>query len=419
MSYPFGLEFQKHILASVITDGNFLRENIDVIKTEHFGDEILAGLYDAAVEFFKGHKEVPSTPAITKIVRQYVAPGRKLSEYVDALREVEALKGKNTRYYQEQAVKFARSQAIEYALRNAVPLLETGDIDEIARLVKDASQVGAGGNSAVYDYVDHVADRAHSYANGNGTVSRLATGISALDESMSGGLGIGEIGVVVALPGFGKTTTLVNIAARALLQNKRVAYVTLELSRDMIASKFDTCLFGRSMKAIKEQPKVFAKAFNEFKESLTGKLTIHEYPTKSLTVDRLGAEILKMGGVDVVLVDYGQLVKPEHGRSERRYELTEVYEALRRMAGELQTRVWTAHQSNRPGTHVNTIRAEHIAEDFNVVGIADIVLSVNYNDEEKKRGLMRYFIAKSRIGPSHIAFECNVNWMTARITGGN
>lgn len=417
MAYRFSLDFQKHILGSLLRDESFIKESLGVVKPGHFGDEIYAGIAECALDFWRKYREAPSLQALLKEIKGREAPGRKNHEYADIIKEIYALSTENEKYYQEQALEFARAQAIQGALRSAVPLLEEGDIDGISQIIKSAANFGrAASADTPYDYFGESHSRIKSYLNGHGKAKRLGTGIPMLDEAMNGGLGRGEMGVIVALPGFGKTTTLVNFGARAVLQNKRVAYVTLELSKKMIAGKFDSNLFGMTLDKIKTAPKEFASALVEMRDRLTGSLHIMEFPTKGKTVDQIQAIMEKLEDLDLVLIDYGQLVKAPTKREQSRHELTEVYEGLRRMAGELKVPVWTAHQANRPGTNAKVIQMEHIAEDFNVAAISDICVSVNHLEEENRKGAMRLFIMKSRIGPSGLQIEMLVNWKTARIT---
>lgn len=417
MSYAFSLDFQKHILASVITDADFFKGNADVIRPEFFGDEILAGICDTALTFWKVYKTAPGRAGLFQELKKIVAPGRKLHEYKDELDEIYKLAGDNPKYYQEQAVAFARSQAVSGALRAAVPLVEHGDLEEIGRLVGEALKVGGGLDAGgVYDYFGMAADRVRYYLNGHSKEGRVGTGLSTLDDCMGGGLAAGELGVIVALPGFGKSTTLVNFGARALLQNKRVAHITLELSRKMIAAKYDNCLVGRTLDHIKNEPKEFAHSLRELRDRLTGKLYIIEAPTGSLTIDKIQGIVEKLDGIDLLIIDYAQLIRPARHREHTRNELTETYKELRGIAGTLKVPLWTAHQANRPGTDSKVLRMEHIAEDFNVAATSDICISVNHSEEEFQRGTMRFFIMKSRIGPSRMQINMTCNFKTCRIT---
>mgnify|MGYP001615685597 CR=1 FL=1 len=140
-----------------------------------------------------------------------------------------------------------------------------------------------------------------------------------------------------------------------------------------------------------------------------------EFPTKALTVDGLAAQVEKFGGCDLVFIDYGQLLKPSAQRGDRRHEITDVYEGLRRTAGELKLPIWTAHQANRLGYGIKTIDIGHVSEDFNVAAISDIALSLNQSDEERKHRRLRLYIAGSRIGPSNEQIDCTVDWWTSTI----
>ena len=418
MAYRFSLEFQKKILAAAIRDEGFLKGSAEVLKPEYFGDEILSGIAQCALDFWREHKESPTLEALQKEIKGRIAPGRQFHEYQDCARELYASKDTNSQYFQEQATDFARAQALANSLRESEAMLQEGNIDGIEALVRKAARYGEGLNDGVYDYFSESPERVRGYAlNGHGPNLRLGCGISILDDAMNGGLGKGELGTIVALPGFGKSTTLVAFGARALLQGKSVFYVTLELSRAMISAKFDSNLFGLTIDKIKKAPREFARAFLDLKHKLTGKLSVMEQPTKSVGVDYIQAMAERLGKVDLILVDYGQLIKPVRARERETSELTEVYEALRRMAGEMQVPLWTAHQANRPGTNSKVIRMEHIAGDFNVAAISDICISVNHSEEEDAQGRLRFFVMKSRIGPSGLQAAATVNWKTARILG--
>jgi len=414
MAYKFDLDFQKHILAAVVKDKKFLRYNYGIVKPEHFGDEIYAGIAECAFDFWKKHKETPRREVLLKEIKERTAPGRKYHEYADAINEIYAIKKKNTEYFQDQALDFARSQAVQGVLRASVSKMEQGQIDEIGRMFKKAIQTGRV-RQGLYDFFEKAGERVKAYLNGSTRGHCVATGLSFLDDAMGGGLGKGELGVYVALPGYGKTTMLVNTGARALLQNKKVLHFTLELSRKIIASKYDTCLFGMSTEKIRKAPKHFARSLRGLRDRLTGSLHIAEFPTDSMTVDQLEAESEKIEGLDLILIDYGQLVKSSLQREKVYHELTEVYKGLRRIAGELKVPIWTAHQANRPGTGADIIRMEHIAGDFNVAAISDICVSINHDEEEKREGKLRLFIMKSRIGPSGLQINCAINWKTARV----
>lgn len=414
MSYSFSLEFQEHLIASVLNDRKFLRKNLSAFRPEFFGDDVLKGIAEVVAAFFKKYKDVPSSEAIMQEVEP--APGRTRIEYEECLESIGEKLGVDSEYYQGKIVEWARTQSVGNALRESAVFLESGDVDSIKRSIDSALRVGAGlQDQHVYNYLSSTKKRVKEYKKNGSLGERLATGFYPLDEAMNGGLARGELGVIVAPPKHGKTTTLVNIGSAALLAQKKVIYVTLELSRKMIAAKFDSRLIGMTPHMIKKKPKKFLRAIEELRDKLTGGLTIAEYPTKGVTVDQIGGMVESNGGADLVLIDYAQLVRTHMKREESWYRLTEIYEDLRRMAGELKTRVWTAHQGNRPSATSKVLRMEHIAGDFNVAGICDVGISVNQTDEERAQGRLRYYVFASRIGDSGRQTFCDVNWKLATV----
>jgi replicative DNA helicase len=418
MAYTFDLEFQKHILASLLSDDKFLKSNLDVLKSNNFSDDLLQGIAETSYDFIKKHKVSPSKSAIIKELKENIAPGRKLVEYEEVLEEVFDFFGVNPDYYQSKAVEFARTQAFSDALRKSLELLEEGQLDEITKTVIDASKVGESFNDEkVYDYFKNLKDRAIYYSNlGKKKIltNRIATGFTPIDERIQGGLGMGETGVIVGLPKHGKTTTLINFATNALIQGKKTLYVTLELRKSVISSKFDTKLFGNTIEVIKRKPKSFLEAMKKLQEKVFGKLHIVEYPTKSLTLFKLYSIIEKLNP-EVVFIDYATLLKSTIKSDEKRFVLTDIHEGLRHIAGELHVPIWTAHQANRPGFNSRILGMEHISEDINISAICDVAISINQSIEEKRRGKCRLYIMGNRLGASEEVVNCRVNWNTSNM----
>ena len=65
-----------------------------------------------------------------------------------------------------------------------------------------------------------------------------------MDDICKGGLGKGELGVVIAPTGAGKSMALVHIGAQAVKAGKTVVYYTLELQDTVVGGRFDSCLTG-------------------------------------------------------------------------------------------------------------------------------------------------------------------------------
>ena len=157
---------------------------------------------------------------------------------------------------------------------------------------------------------------------------------------MQCGLGAGELGVIVAPAGIGKSWTLAAMGAYGISKGLNVVHYTLELNEAYVGLRYDSIFSGvegQNLKYHKEE--VMEKLFK-----LDGNLTIKYYPTKSCTVNTLSAHLKKVitfgEKVDMVLVDYADIMRDVHKTQEMRHALGNIYEDLRGLAGEMEVPIW-------------------------------------------------------------------------------
>jgi len=123
-----------------------------------------------------------------------------------------------------------------------------------------------------------------------------------------------------------------------------------------------------------------------------GKLIIKEYPTKSASTQTLKNHIEKLKQRDIkpdmILVDYGDLLKPVTVTREKRHDLESIYEELRAIAQENKCPVWTASQTNR---------------------------SVSRTIDDKNNNTGRMFVAKNRFGPDGLVYPAKMDLSRVKI----
>jgi len=95
-------------------------------------------------------------------------------------------------------------------------------------------------------------------------------------------------------------------------------------------------------------------------------------------------------------VDYADIMAPERHNNETRDGLNQIYLDLRGVAFIYNAAVLTATQTNREGAKSVVAKAKDVAEDFNKVRTADLLLSINSTDAERLAGEARIFFAASR-----------------------
>ena len=143
-------------------------------------------------------------------------------------------------------------------------------------------------------------------------------------------------------------------------------------------------------------------------QEVDGRLIIKEYPTKSASTRTLTTHLEKLRKrditPDIIIVDYGDLLRPITYHREKRTDLESIYEELRAMAQEHKCPVWTASQTNRSGLNAEVITMEAISEAFNKCFVSDFIFSVSRTVDDKNNNTGRIFVAKNRNGPDGLVY---------------
>ena len=389
----FGKDFQESLCQLILVDRPFADQIMEVLDENFLELHYLRVFVRLIMDYREKYTVHPTYKIMISVLRasldeEDAATSQQLRNYFAKIFKTDV---SGAEYIKTTALDFCRKQMLKEAMIRSVGLLQRSSFDEIAKVINEALTLGSDTNFG-YDYLKDFEQRFEIKARGP-----VSTGWPDIDDLCKQGLGKGELGVVVAPTGAGKT----------------VIHYTLELGDTVVASRYDSCLTGiplDKLYAFKEQ------IYEELQE-LEGALIVKEYPTKSASTRTLKnhLERLKVRGIepDMVIVDYGDLLRPVSAQREKRNELESIYEEMRGLAQENECCVWTASQTNRSGLNAEVITMEAISEAFNKCFVADFIFTVSRTVEDKQNNLGRIFIAKNRNGPDGIVFPIKMD--TSRV----
>ena len=398
----YGWGFQVKVLAAMFTDRLFLQQISDIIRAEYFESDANSWLLDVILTHFREYKTPPSKDVLkVKIteIENDILKATVLEQLKDVFRYMES---DDLTFVKDEILKFCKNQEIKQAIMDSVSLLKHGNFDEIKSKIDSAMKAGADTNIGL-EYVTDVAARYNEAAR-----HTITTGWDVIDDLMDGGLAPGELGVVMAPAGIGKSWLLINIGAHAVKAGKTVIHYTLELNENYVGQRYDSVLTGIPAQNLKNyREDIEAKML-----TLKGDLIVKYYPTKSVGVMGLKAHIEKtiMLGKkpDLVIVDYGDLLKVNI-KKDKHEALEDLYEELRGMAGEYSIPVWTASQAGRSALEDDIIEADKIASSYGKVMVADFLMSLSRKVEDKMSGTGRGHVIKNRFGPDGITLPSKIN----------
>lgn len=410
----YGKEFQEKIMQGLLTDRKWAEQLLEVFNPNYLELRYLQFLSEEYFAYAKKCKVFPSLQLLVTIIRDKLKTSADIglkNQIVDYLQRIQHNPDPGDLIYvKEKVLDFCRKQALKSALEQAVDLISTEKYEAIVDTIKKAVLIG-NSHEIGHDFFEDLEARfvkLNRYA--------VPTGLVEFDEKnvLNGGLGRGELGIVVAAAGTGKSHFLTMLGVNALKQGKNVIHYTLELTETAVGIRYDSNLCEIDASDVQDRKEEVIKKYSEMKG--LGKLIIKEYPTNSANIYTLRSHIEKLalkGFVpDMIVIDYADIMKSTRSFDSLRHELKLVYEELRGMAQEMAIPIWTASQSNKEGANSEIIDMTNMSEAFGKAMVADFIVSISRKAHEKATGDVRLYIAKNRAGKDGIIFPAKIN--TAR-----
>jgi len=391
----FGKSFQDKLAHLILQERTFCDQMQEVLAIGFFELKYLQVFVQKIFAYREKYETHPTYEIMTTILRSELedeneAVRKQTRDFL--ARSLVSKEIQEAEYIKDVSLDFCKKQKLKEAMIKSVDLLQHSSFDEISSVINDAIKLGSD-NDFGYEYITDFEQRYVPKMR-----HPVTTGWKLIDDITNGGLGNSELGVVIAPTGAGKSMVLVHLGAQAVKEGKTVVHYTLELQDMSIGLRYDSCLTGV---AINDLP-IFKEQVYDKVTDFDGTLIIKEYPSKTASTSTIKTHLEKLRtrgiDVDMVIVDYADLLRPKRVEREKRHELESLYEELRGLAQEFKCVFWTASQTNRSGLNAEVITMEAISEAFNKCFVADFICTVSRTIEDKAANTGRMFVAKNRQG---------------------
>ena len=407
--------FQEKIFQGLLTDLAWAAQMVEVMRPDFFELRYLEYLCDKYFNYFKEYRCFPTQSLLISIIKDSLSQDGdillrdQIVSYLIRMRENP--NPGDIAYVKTKSLDFCKRQAFKEALEQSVELISSDNFESVISLMKNAVSIGMP-NTVGHDFFEDIEARFQK-------IDRCVcpTGIPELDHKdiLAGGLGRGEIGVVTANTGVGKSHYLVQMGANAMRYGKNVLHYTFELTESAVGIRYDSNLCGIPSSDVRDNKKK-VQDFYEKNNSDLGRLIIKEYPTGAASVTTIRNHIEKLAlrnfKPSVIMIDYADIMRSTRQYDSLRHELKLIYEELRNLAMEMRIPIWTASQANRDSANSDIVGLENMSEAYGKAMVADLVISISRKPTEKATGSGRLFIAKNRAGKDGILFPIHID--TAR-----
>lgn len=406
-----GNTFQLQLINQIILDKTFSSTIMDVLESSYFDNKYFKIIVQMIKEYYAKYESTPSFDTLEQIVKSEIQQELVAKIVLDTLKQIKSAPFEGVTFVQEKGLKFCKQQELQKAMEKAQKIINEGDFesyDKVETLVRDALQVGqtTDGTSDVFSDLDTVLDEDFRHP--------IPMGIAGIDRLLKGGLAKGEIGVILAPTGVGKTTILTKIANTAFNHGYNVLQVFFEDNPKIIQRKHFTLWTGiEPDNLVLHKDKVMEKV-SEIKETMQNRLVLKKLPSDTMTMLQIKNQVRKMIAdgikVDLIMLDYIDCVLPENPNKDEWKSEGSVMRQFEAMCHELSLVGWTATQGNRSSISSEVVTTDQMGGSIKKAQVGHVIISIAKTLQQKEMNLATIAITKSRLGKDGVVFEnCKFN----------
>ena len=401
-----GSSFQIQLINQIVLDKEFSRSIVDVIEPTYFDNKYFKIIIQMIKEYSQKWDGVPSFETLEQITKSEFQQENIAKVVIDTIRKIKEAPISGGEFVQEKALKFCKQQELQKAITKAQKVIDGGEFesyDTLEEMIREALQVGIveSGMLNVFSNLDDVLNEDYRHP--------IPMGIPGIDRLLKGGLAKGEIGVILAPTGVGKSTILTKIANHAFNLGYNVLQIFFEDNPKVIQRKHFTLWTKIHPDDMSNKKDEVISKVREIENKMTNQLVLEKLPSDTMTMTQIKNLIRKKIAdgikVDMVLLDYIDCVVPEKNLGDEWKSEGSVMRGFEAMCHELDLVGWTATQGNRSSISSEVVTTDQMGGSIKKAQVGHVIISIAKSLQQKEMKLATMAVTKSRIGDDGIVFE--------------
>ena len=398
----YSIEAEMSVLGSMILAQRAAEEIVTILNEDDFFRPAHQIIFRALRQLITNHKEIDIVTLRTELTERAVLPEVGGVDYLIEIAQY-VPSAANAKYYAQIVLDRATMRRLELAGRNIIDIVHDPELDGADERIDRAEQeVFEVGRKQLGKYFQHVSGLAKEFfvdvdriVETGKPMFGLPTGFIDLDKITSG-LYPGDFVIIGARPAMGKTSLVLDLALNVALgrgrEGKRgsVAIFSLEMSSIQLVRRMVSMVSGVSMGVLKSDKGLSEKQYLALADACETLYSLPLYIDDASDVSpmemrgkcrRLKAE----HGLELVVVDYLQLMRGAKRTENRVQEISEIARACKSMAKELEVPVIALSQLSRAVENREDKRPQlsDIRESGSIEAEADMVMLL-YRDSYYK-----------------------------------
>lgn len=422
-----GETFQYRLTHEFMENHTFFEDLSSIIDQNMFTDPNLKTLVGVMKNYYEREGHVPSYDMLEVELRDISHSDKEIETYLAILEKVRNSASDGVERTRELAEKFFKQQNIIRTANEILKIAGNGDTNQYEAcvdLLNDAMTKGTHNDfgEGLFDHINETLSDDYRVP--------IPTGIGKIDEALEGGLGKGELGVIIGPTSFGKTSLTTAMASHAACNGYKVLQIVFEDRIKQIQRKHLGRITGIEAKDL-SKPDVIdlvrqtIDAFPQ-KEELEKNLRIVKFPSGEKTarqIERFIKKLINSGfKPDLTIIDYFECLEHELDKSSSN-EFSQEGKTMRRfeaMAGELDMAIWIPSQGTKDSINLELVTMDKIGGSVKKAQIAHVIMSIARTVDDIANNKATIAILKNRAGKSGKVFNnVEFNNGTCRISTDN
>ena len=422
-----GETFQYRLTHEFMENHTFFEDLSSIIDQNMFTDPNLKTLVGVMKNYYEREGHVPSYDMLEVELRDISHSDKEIETYLAILEKVRNSASDGVERTRELAEKFFKQQNIIRTANEILKIAGNGDTNQYEAcvdLLNDAMTKGTHNDfgEGLFDHINETLSDDYRVP--------IPTGIGKIDEALEGGLGKGELGVIIGPTSFGKTSLTTAMASHAACNGYKVLQIVFEDRIKQIQRKHLGRITGIEAKDL-SKPDVIdlvRQTIDSFpqKEELEKNLRIVKFPSGEKTarqIERFIKKLINSGfKPDLTIIDYFECLEHEIDKSSSN-EFSQEGKTMRRfeaMAGELDMAIWIPSQGTKDSINLELVTMDKIGGSVKKAQIAHVIMSIARTVDDIANNKATIAILKNRAGKSGKVFNnVEFNNGTCRISTDN
>ena len=413
---PQNIDGEKALLGSIMLKPDVFHDIVDIIFAESFYSERHRKIFRAMMDLYTKNQPIDLLSLSSRLKERKdlknVGGSSYLSEIVDSVPS-----SANAKHYADIVHK-------KYVLRNIINAAEHVSelgynenleleqlVDEVEKKILEATNVGSSQKFVqIKKTLNEAWERLERLHNNKEEIRGVRTGFANIDSKLAG-LQRSDLIILAARPSMGKTSLALDIARESAIKyGTRVGLFSLEMSSQQLVDRMLSAQARVDSWKLRTGKISTDEDFSNIQQAL-GELSkapiyIDDNSSNNVLMMRsVARKMKKEHGLDLIIVDYLQLIHPTKNYDSMVNQVTEISRALKGLARELDVPVLALSQLSRAvEARGGRPRLSDLRDSGSIEQDADVVMFIHREDKQKedseKTNIAEILIEKHRNGPT-------------------